>query len=324
MITKSISPIKKRSEESLTMKSMQLWSATALVLVSNAAVNATYNNNNNLRRREVVSLPSNNSSNNVLCRVTTFHQLTELKQDQVESKAETHCIPIIDHKYEDDNSFPIQLPDNMLATYESEIAHGELFVSISDALYDNEELFIGDQAQYTVVNDHNYRHLFERHLQSTTQVSVAVVRISTPNQSPPASASAISSALFGSNGMQKQYSDCSFGRTQLTNNGVFDVKISQTTAELGGDWSKVVDAAQKQILLDRGLTSVQQLANKVLMCLPPGTGDWAASAGVNSWRAQFNSDWCTSLSATMHEVGKKLKPESMPILAHFINCSANI
>jgi hypothetical protein len=248
---------------------------------------------------------SSSNDNSVLCRVTTFHQLTENSNNNVQSKSESHCIPIIDETYEADDSFPIQLPDNMMAAHESEIEQGQLLVSISDAVFVNDKLTIGDHAHYTVVLvvDHKYRHLIERHMQSVEQVSVAIIRITTPSESPPVSVSTLSSTMFGGSGFSKQYSDCSFGKLQLTNNGVFEVRISKTTSQLGGDWSQVVAEAQNQIKIDRGLTSVQQLADKILMCLPPGTGDWAASAGVNSWRAQFNSQWCTSLSATMHEVG---------------------
>jgi hypothetical protein len=42
---------------------------------------------------------------------------------------------------------------------------------------------------------------------------------------------------------------------------------------------------------------------KIMLCLPPGTGDWAANAGDGSWRSAFNNDWCLSLPATMHDVG---------------------
>jgi hypothetical protein len=237
--------------------------------------------------------------------VTTFHQISESTDGHFLSHAAIHCIPIIDHDRESDNIFPIHLPEDLTSSYEHEISRGKLLVSISNADFVQDELFIGDHAEYSVVNDRKYRHLQERHLptSSTHPVTVAVIRISTPNEAPPASSSTLLSTLYGNTGFQKQYSDCSFGRLELINNGVYDVQISQTTAELGGDWKRVVEAAQEQVKIDQGLTSVQDLADKILMCVPPGTGDWAASADVNSWRAQFNSDWCTSLSATMHEIG---------------------
>jgi hypothetical protein len=250
------------------------------------------------------------SKSDVLCRVTTFHQISQSTDGNFRSQKAIHCIPILDHDREADHYFPIRLPESLFASYESAISQGKLLVSISDAAVvvndgDNKELWIGDHAQYKVVKDVQYRHLQERHLQSTNQVSVAVIRISTPTEAPPASTNTLMSTLFGSTGFQKQYRDCSFGRLEIINSGIFDVQISQTTAELGGDWIRVVEAAQEQIKRDQpGLTSVQDLADKILMCVPPGTGDWAASADVNSWRAQFNAEWCTSLSATMHEVGK--------------------
>ena len=44
----------------------------------------------------------------------------------------------------------------------------------------------------------------------------------------------------------------------------------------------------------------------VAMCLPSGTGNWAASAGINHYRSQYNDEWCLSLSGTMHEIGHNL------------------
>jgi len=48
---------------------------------------------------------------------------------------------------------------------------------------------------------------------------------------------------------------------------------------------------------------ITSLADRIMFCAPPGTGDWVAAAGLNHWRAQFNDAWCRSMTATMHELG---------------------
>jgi hypothetical protein len=65
----------------------------------------------------------------------------------------------------------------------------------------------------------------------------------------------------------------------------------------------MVDAASEKFMSTDGVSDMSTLADRVLFCVPPGTGTWAASAGMNHWRAQFNDPFCTSLSATMHELG---------------------
>jgi hypothetical protein len=77
--------------------------------------------------------------------------------------------------------------------------------------------------------------------------------------------------------------------------------VNQRVAEFTSA-SALVTAAQKQIKNDLGISSVADLAEKVLFCLPPGTpGDWIASAGMGHWRAQFNDEWCLSLTGTWTE-----------------------
>jgi hypothetical protein len=217
----------------------------------------------------------------------------KLTQAHFELADKISCIPIIDDETESDYILPIDLPDDLVAQYKSEIYQGKLLLSISNSAFVDNELVIGDFANYTVVHSVNYRNLLTRHLQVSNEVTVAVVRISTPSEAPSVSVGTLNATLFGKSGFQKQFNDCSFGHLQIINNGVFDVRLTQTIAQLGADTGKILDATYKQIQIDRNITLAQELANKVLFCFPPGTGDWAANAGVNSWRARFNDGWCT-------------------------------
>ena len=44
----------------------------------------------------------------------------------------------------------------------------------------------------------------------------------------------------------------------------------------------------------------------VMICLPPGTGNWLAYAYVNSWLSVCNNNWCRSVSVQMHEIGHNI------------------
>jgi hypothetical protein len=244
-------------------------------------------------------------SNNILCRITVMDITSEGEDGQPKSSEDIRCIPIVDEQ-ETDDDFSIQLPEDILGEHKPDIYQGKLFVSVSDAAYVNHHVFLGAEPQFTVVQDsHRFRHLAERHLQTTNEVTVAIVRISTPAEAPVPSLSTLTNVYFGDHGFQKQYNDCSFGRLQLKNAGAYDIAISQTLSSLGNDFQRVVDAAQSKIRSSLG-KDASSLANKVIMCLPPGSysNSFTASAMLASWRVQIKSDFCLSLSTTMHELGK--------------------
>jgi hypothetical protein len=93
--------------------------------------------------------------------------MSETRQD-----GEISCTPIIDNEMESDYLFPIDLPDDLVAQYASEIHQGKLMVSISDSAFVDNELIIGDLAKFSVVHDGKYRHLLTRHLQTSNEVTL--------------------------------------------------------------------------------------------------------------------------------------------------------
>ena len=137
-------------------------------------------------------------------------------------------------------------------------------------------------------------------------MSVAVIRVSTSDSTPTPSRDELQSVLFSPSGINfvNQYNAISFGKLQfnLAPAGVVEIQVPSPVSSFATSIDLVI-AAQEQIKSIYQIDEVAVLADKVLMCLPPGTGNWAASAGVNHWRAQFNDQWCTSLSGTMHELG---------------------
>ena len=53
-------------------------------------------------------------------------------------------------------------------------------------------------------------------------------------------------------------------------------------------------------------SSPTSLANHVMYCLPPGTMSGIAYAFVNSWMSVYSDQWCTYVSAQMHELGHNI------------------
>jgi Gametolysin peptidase M11 len=248
-----------------------------------------------------------NASSSVLCRVTTMDTLYVSAANVSSTTEQPTCIPIVDGT-ETELDFAIDLPMDLHKAHRAEIAMGQLWVRIHGAKLQDEELAVSNQARYTVVHDNDgLRRLSERHLQSNGILTIAVLRISTRDAAPTATATDLGNAIAGPGvNVATQYQACSMGQLQLQMVGnVVEIQLPQAVTDFASA-ADLVTATQKQFKAMNSGQEVTKLADKVILCLPPGTGDWAASAGVGHWRAQFNNDWCTSLSGLMHELGHTL------------------
>ncbi len=68
----------------------------------------------------------------------------------------------------------------------------------------------------------------------------------------------------------------------------------------------VRDAAINVVQNQFGVSSITKLADHIMLCIPPGTGNWASSATVGGWRTVYNDVWCGFISSQMHELGHNL------------------
>jgi hypothetical protein len=274
------------------------------VLIVGIACSGSRKSRSNLRKNS----DDATSESSVLVRVTMFDTMLMNDIGDITRKESARCIPIIDDE-EIDEDYPCKIPEDFLEENKQKIESGKLLATISPAAMVNEELLISEDAQYDVLEeDGRYRHLAERHLQIKSEMTVSVIRISTADKAPKETVATLKSTLFGNGpNFVKQYKDCSFGKLnwKLSSFGVRDVKIPNRISDFS-DANALVNAVQKYMKANMGVYAVAGLSDKVIMCLPPGTGNWAASAGVGHWRAQFNNDWCTSLTGTVHELGHTL------------------
>jgi len=228
------------------------------------------------------------------------------------------CLPIV-HFKETENVYRVSsLPQHILQEHQAELEAGNLFLKITHATFlDDEELSLSDLRTINVIRDPRFqtrtassRTTPASRLGSGTtgNHTIAVVRISTSDSTPDMDADTLRSAMFSPDqvNLKTQYEACSFGKLQLNlaPAGVVDVYVDESIHSFTSA-SNLVTAAQ-QVLNDEMNLAASDLGEKVLMCLPPGIDGWVASSGVKHWRAQFNNEWCVSLTATMHEIGHML------------------
>lgn len=225
------------------------------------------------------------------------------------------CIPIVNGK-EQDETIPIRLPTDIRSKHYNAIDEGTVLLNITQASFrqGSNTIQLQSGSKYLIL-DQVPKHL--RHLttepgrrlnKANGTKTVAILRV-TMNDSTPTPTKAQLEALFNSSAINfvTQYDRCSMGQLNYTKSpfGVVDVFIDEPVSRYVGALD-LVNRAQAVARANMGLGSIRDLADTILVCLPPGTGDWVASAGLNHWRAQFNDIWALSLTATMHEIGHTL------------------
>lgn len=240
----------------------------------------------------------------LLVRVTIVGTFSE-EEDGTITKDEIQQIsgiPIIDG-VETDELYLIELPQIIIDDNKSAAYSGNLFVSITGVEYRDEEIILSHDSVIEVIPDP--RIATRSDISSTTGTkTLAMVRVSTIDSTPKDSAEALFEGIFSldKTNLRTQFRACSFGKLDWVPSsfGVLEVFVDSYVSNFTSG-SALVSAAQTTMKEIMGIESAAELGDKVVMCLPPGTGGWVASSGVNHWRAQFNSEWCLSLTATMHE-----------------------
>lgn len=245
----------------------------------------------------------------LVCRITIFDTLSSGDGEVAsEHDEQTSCIPIIDGE-ESSDLYLIDIPDDVWTSHEAMLYSGTLILSISNAFIENYRVILSENSVTKVFSSDELpdnRRLFSTSTEGN--ITVAVVRVSTRDSSPTQSAFQMRLGLFNNGvSMKSQYEKCSFGKLQISiaEGGVLDVNLPNSIREFQNDPNGLVGAVQSYMNTYMNIDA-SHLGDKVFFCLPPGTGGWAASAGLRHWRAQFNDEWCLSLTATMHEMGHLL------------------
>ena len=132
-----------------------------------------------------------------------------------------------------------------------------------------------------------------RNLADDVIKKVLVIRFVASDAQTTATETELADDIFGASGdvvnLQSQYNACSYGQLQfnaLTSNtavgtdGVYTVNLPDTVIAGAAD-STIRNAARDEATAQLG--TLTDIADHVIICLPPGTGDWLAYAYVNHW-----------------------------------------
>jgi hypothetical protein len=194
------------------------------------------------------------------------------------------CIPIDQDGEESDDMFDLQLPPgSILDGHEETLEQGLLHLRISGASVVEEHVVLGPHSHITVVDPPQGK----RNLAISNVVgpkTILVVRVSTIDAEPTTTANELEVGLFGDSiNLRTQYDACSFGKLQLelAHGGAIDILVNTSISEFT-EPDPLVSAAKKVLEQQYNVDKASSLADKIMFCLPPGTGDWVAFAMISS------------------------------------------
>jgi hypothetical protein len=225
----------------------------------------------------------------------------------------TKCSPVDTNGIISDYSFSVDLPPDFVEQNKQDLVAGKLFASIPGGQIVDDKLIYPLNSPITLSSAPDSFEARRRRLSNAIGTkSLLVLRISANDASPVYTASQYYSYIFDSSQpdtaptLVTQYSRVSFGKLQFvpTQYAVMEVPVNMNAN--GASTTTIINTAIAYVSSKYGVASMTQLADHILFCIPPGTGNWAGSSSVNSWRMVMNNDWCGDLSALMHEMGHNL------------------
>ncbi len=231
-----------------------------------------------------------------------------------ETKTNHHieCSPVANGMVSD-YSYRIDLPDDFVERNNDAIMSGKLFANIPGGQIVDGKIIYTDNEQITLAAPPKSFETRHRTLQATTGAQkVLVLRISANDSTNTFSASQLYNYIFGTSdptntpSLVTQYSRLSFGKLNFepAMGGVIEVPVDMNAN--GALSITIRDSAIAYVSTTYGVSSLTQLADHVMFCIPPGTGSWDASSPVVSWRIVMNDQWCGFISGFMHEMGHNL------------------
>ena len=221
------------------------------------------------------------------------------------------CVPMSGEIETKDLLMVNGLNASWVTTNQKLLLNNGLYVNLTDVVIDRGSLEVTSASTVSLVSMKllNIKSNIEASQERGT-VNIAVVLVSTIDSTPTFTADDVKNVLFDETKVNfvTQFDACSFGnlKFRLAPAGIISVTVNEPASnfESGLDLATAAQAALEKT----SSYTMSELGDKVLVCLPPNVGSkpWVASAGVGHWRAQFNDEWCLSLSATMHEIGHTL------------------
>ena len=260
-------------------------------------------------RRSATSVQSGDP---ITCRLTIVNTL--YPEDSVDpyggvnmirNEQTSACIPYFDN-VESDLILTVDLPASFVSANLRSLSYGTLFVNVTGAAIVQGVLQVNSRTTFNVLDQLSDNMTRRLQTKTTGTQTLMVVRVTTQDGvSPPFTLDEMRARIFGDGvGLRSQFLACSSGQLAFEDAGGLDITLPLPIANYTNSY-QIVTAAQQVIYNTVGKLA-NQIADKVMFCEPPGTGNWLAVAPMNHWRTNYNNNWCLSLSANLHEIGHNI------------------
>jgi hypothetical protein len=248
----------------------------------------------------------------IVCHLAIECVSTSDNWSHIKTNHHIECSPVANGMVSD-YSYRIDLPQDFVDHNNDAMMSGKLFANIPGGQIVDGKVIYTDNEQITLAAPPKSFETRHRRLQATTGAKkILVLRISANDSTNTFSASQLYTYIFGSSdpantpSLVTQYSRLSFGKLNFepAMGGVIEVPVDMNAN--GALSITIRDSAIAYVSTTYGVSSLTQLADHVMFCIPPGTGNWDGSSPVVSWRMVLNDQWCGYVSGFMHEMGHNL------------------
>lgn len=200
------------------------------------------------------------------------------------------CEPVDSEGYISPQSYTLELDQQLLSEATFRLNAGlDLFIEITDVDLSSDSVLLTSSSQMKIVDaPRNLRHVHRRLDRVTGTKQVAVLRIVANDAEPTLFASSFRELLFqGEDSMSSQVYQCSNGQLNLQPSvvGVANVRVDLSTAT--STHGALVNAAVSAVNLPNGVQNIRDVADFIMLIVPPGSGNFAAYAVVNGAQVRF-------------------------------------
>jgi hypothetical protein len=262
---------------------------------------------NNIRHRGENEKDVGRDQSPILCRVYKETVILSNQFNEVWDEENFLCSPLHEDE-ESDVSYKIDLPPVIGNLNLKDAESGNSFLNVYGSRIEADSIVGFSLSDLEVAGVPSIR---QRGLQSSGRRMVLVLRVSLDDSEPEFTAADFRDRIFGFGEvtLQSQYLQCSAGKLSLQpamESGILEVRLSESSISDFATSTSLSNAAQIEAANILGLAPgehISSLADHIMICLPPGTGNWIAAAATNHWRSVYNNKFCGILSASMHEIG---------------------
>ncbi len=225
----------------------------------------------------------------LVCRVTverSWH--VDAATGQTEPEENSRCIPITEHG-EADDIYDLRLPEWFVREHKTEISRGMLYVKIPGGRLVLDQVEIPDTSEIVVVDEVQVPVVGRRLQQNVGSRRLMVARISLLDSQLGISTSDLESYIFGTStssvSVANQFMGCSSNKLMIQPSslgGVVDIMVNKSISDFSS-WRVLRNDAALALKNFAGTSQLTSVADYVMLCLPPGSWSFVASATPGFW-----------------------------------------